>query len=122
MYIELENKERIMIYTVYQFDNKDFFKDGQYISKDHADKLFNITFFGKVDGNDLFMYRPVAAISANDLDEVFQIGNIGPADQIEVFDKMKSISIGDIICDQDGNYMVVGQEGFHNLPQVGEAA
>lgn len=111
-----------MIYTVYQFDNKDFFKDGQYISKDHADKLFNITFFGKVDGNDLFMYRPVAAISANDLDEVFQIGNIGPADQIEVFDKMKSISIGDIICDQDGNYMVVGQEGFHILPEVGEAA
>ena len=111
-----------MEYTVYQFNNKIFFENGEYISEAHADKLFNITFYGRVDGNDLFMYRPVAVIKAKDLNEVFQIGNVGPADQIEVFDKMKSISIGDIICDEDGNYMVVGQEGFHNLPEVGEAA
>ena len=111
-----------MKYTIYQFDSKDFFEDGQYKSEDHADKLFDITFYGKVSGNDLFMYRPVADIEANDLDEVFHIGNIGPAEKIDAYHRMKSISVGDIICDEDGNYMVVGQYGFHALPEVGEAA
>lgn len=111
-----------MKYTIYQFDSKDFFEDGQYKSEAHADKLFDITFYGKVNGNDLFMYRPVADIEANDLDEVFHIGNIGPAEKIDAYDKMKSISVGDIICDENGNYMVVGQFGFHTLPEVGEAA
>ena len=118
----MRNEENTMEYTVYQFDSKDFFEDGQSKSKAHADKLFNITFFGKVDGNDLFMYRPVANITANSLEEVFEIGNIGPAEKIDVYNKMKSVSIGDIILDEDGNYMVVGQEGFHSLPEVGEAA
>ena len=113
-----------MKYTIYQFDSKVFFEDGQYKSEDHADKLFDITFYGKVSGNDLFMYRPVADIEANDLDEVFHIGNIGPEEKIRRFDfaPMRSISVGDIICDEDGNYMVVGQSGFHALPEVGEAA
>ena len=44
-------------------------------------------------------YETAAYIKADDLDEVFQIGNIGPEDNIERMGPMHSISVGDVIVD-----------------------
>ena len=60
-------------------------------------------------------YTKVAEVVADDLEHVFEVGNIGPEDRIERFDKMNSISVGDIIADADGNCSVVCNVGFMPL-------
>lgn len=45
------------------------------------------------------MYDIACYIKADDLDEVFEIGNIGPEEHIERVGPMHSISVGDIIVD-----------------------
>ena len=62
-------------------------------------------------------YTKVAEVVADDLDHVFEVGNIGPEDRITRFDKMHSISVGDIIADADGNCSVVCNVGFTPLAQ-----
>jgi hypothetical protein len=62
-------------------------------------------------------YTKVAEVVADDLDHVFEVGNIGPEDRITRFDKMNSISVGDIIADADGNCSVVADFGFTPLAQ-----
>ena len=62
-------------------------------------------------------YSKVAEVVADDLDHVFEVGNIGPEDRITRFDKMHSISVGDIIADADGNCSVVADFGFTPLAQ-----
>ena len=57
-------------------------------------------------------YTKVAEIVADDLDHVFEVGNIGPEDRITRLDKMTSISVGDIIADADGNCSAVMGVGF----------
>jgi hypothetical protein len=48
----------------------------------------------------LEMYEEVAIIEAEDLDEVFKIGNVGPDDMItRLAPEMRSVSVGDIIID-----------------------
>jgi len=59
-------------------------------------------------------YKAVADINAETLEEVVEIGNIGPREKIDlVFGaKMYKISVGDIIVDRtDGNAYVVFPEG-----------
>ena len=56
-------------------------------------------------------------VVADDLDHVFEVGNIGPEDRITKLDKMHSISVGDIIADADGNCSVVCDFGFTPLAQ-----
>ena len=63
-------------------------------------------------------YTKVAEVVADDLDHVFEVGNIGPEDRITRFDKMHSISVGDIIADADGNCSVVCNFGFTPLAQT----
>ena len=67
----------------------------------------------------LSAYEEVAAIEANTLDEVFEIGNIGPESKIERFsyaDKnMHSISVGDVIRNDKYECYVVGNCGFERL-------
>ena len=60
-------------------------------------------------------YTKVAEVVADDLEHVFEVGNIGPEDRITRFDKMNSISVGDIIVDADGNCSVVASFGFTPL-------
>jgi len=62
-------------------------------------------------------YTKVAEVVADDLEHVFEVGNIGPEDRITRFDKMNSISVGDIIADADGNCSVVADFGFTPLAQ-----
>jgi hypothetical protein len=60
-------------------------------------------------------YTKVAEVVADDLQHVFEVGNIGPEDRITRFDKMTSISVGDIIADADGNRWAVMDVGFMPL-------
>ena len=60
-------------------------------------------------------YTKVAEVVADDLEHVFEVGNIGPEDRITRLDKMHSISVGDIIADADGVCSVVNNVGFTPL-------
>ncbi len=62
-------------------------------------------------------YTKVAEVVADDLEHVFEVGNIGPEDRITRLDKMHSISVGDIIADADGNCSVVFNFGVTPLAQ-----
>jgi hypothetical protein len=61
------------------------------------------------------LYTGVAQIEASCLDEVFQVGNIGPESQITRLGRMASISVGDLIEDEDGNRHVVANFGFKEV-------
>ena len=63
--------------------------------------------------NDL--YTKVCIIDADDLDTVFNIGNVGPEHKIERVSKMHSISIGDVIIASDGSRNVVSNFGFQEV-------
>ena len=64
------------------------------------------------DAMDAGYYTHVANIEANDYDEVFEIGNIGPEENIQRLGKMSSLSVGDVIVHEDGTCAVVASVGF----------
>lgn len=57
------------------------------------------------------MFKKVAEIEAQNLNQVFEIGNIGPESRIKRLDKMHSISVGDVIV-QGKNAFFVNNLGF----------
>jgi len=61
------------------------------------------------------LYNAVSYIEADSLNEVFQVGNIGPESQITRLDRMASVSVGDLIEDEDGNRHVVANFGFKEV-------
>ncbi len=61
------------------------------------------------------MYTNVAKIEAEHLDEVFQIGNIGPDSAISRIESMHSISVGDVIVTPDGATYAVAPYGFTEI-------
>ena len=65
----------------------------------------------------LSAYEEVAAIEADTLDEVFEIGNIGPESKIDRFGRqlMYSVSVGDVIRNDKYECYVVGNYGFERL-------
>jgi hypothetical protein len=63
-------------------------------------------------------YTKVAEIVADDLDHVFEIGNIGPEDRITRLSRMHSLSVSDIIEDVEGNRTMVARTGFIPLEEV----
>jgi len=61
-------------------------------------------------------YELVAIIEANNLDEVFAIGNgMGDQNAITRLGRMKSVSVGDIIVDEDGKEVFVDTFGFEEV-------
>ena len=61
-------------------------------------------------------YTHVADVVADDLNHVFEVGNIGPEDRIiRIADRMTSISVGNIIEDDAGNKVVVAKFGFDKI-------
>lgn len=66
-------------------------------------------------GLELGMYKHVADIEADDLDSVFEIGNIGPESAITRYESMHSLSVGDIIENSQGNQYVVARFGFDEI-------
>jgi len=63
------------------------------------------------------MYKPVAKIEAENLEQVFHIGNMGPEEKIERLDRMHSVSVGDLVFDPNtAIYYYVDSFGFGELP------
>jgi len=60
-------------------------------------------------------YTHVANITADTLEGVFHIGNMGPEENIERMSRMHSISIGDIVENADGEQSVVATFGFKEV-------
>jgi hypothetical protein len=60
-------------------------------------------------------YDHVANITADNLEGVFTTGNIGPEENIERLDRMSSVSVGDLVIDEDGNKNVVASSGFQEV-------
>jgi len=63
-------------------------------------------------------YQEVCIIEAEDLDEVFEIGNIGPEEKITRLQRMHSVSVGDVIQDDQYRLFVVKGIGFERLSQM----
>ena len=79
-------------------------------------RAFNARMDGNVDK--LFFltsYKEVCEIEADSLDEVFEIGNIGPESKIERLDRMHSVSVGDVIMNELNELWVVQPFGFQGL-------
>jgi hypothetical protein len=57
-------------------------------------------------------YAPACRIIADNLDQVFEVGNIGPEESIQRINGMHSVSVGDVIEDPDGNRHFVAPFGF----------
>lgn len=60
-------------------------------------------------------YTHVANITADCVSDVYTIGNIGPMKSIERISPMSSISVGDIIVNEEGQMVVVAPVGFVNF-------
>jgi len=63
-------------------------------------------------------YEHVANLDASDLNEAFQIGNIGPEEAYTRFKPMHSVSVGDILVDDEGTVSIVAGTGFDKLEGV----
>jgi len=61
------------------------------------------------------LYVKVAEIDADDFEEVFQIGNMGPEEKIIRFDDMHSVSVGDIVKCEDGVTKFVAPFSFETV-------
>ena len=64
------------------------------------------------DAWDAGYYTHVANIEADGYNEVFEIGNMGPEQNIERLTRMSSISVGNVIVSEDGTIAVVAPVGF----------
>jgi len=60
-------------------------------------------------------YDHVANITADSLEGVFNVGNMGPEKNIERLDRMSSVSVGDLVIDENGNKSVVASVGFKEV-------
>ena len=60
-------------------------------------------------------HKHVSTIEANDLNAVFDIGNIGPEELITRHAPMHSVSLGDVIETPDGEFFAVASMGFTKL-------
>ena len=52
-------------------------------------------------------YTHVANIVADDINHAFEAGNIGPEDRIERIAQMRSVSVGDVLVDNEGAWLVM---------------
>ncbi len=60
-------------------------------------------------------FSPVCEMDASDLEEVFNLGNIGPEEKITRLDRMHSVSVGDIIQNPTGEFYMVDDYGFKQI-------
>ena len=71
------------------------------------------TFLKVLDARD--MYSKVAVIKADNLEQVYAIGNIGPESAITRLARMKSVSVGDVVVDTYGDAYVCGSWGWQEV-------
>jgi len=60
-------------------------------------------------------YTKVAKIKANDLEDMFRVGNLGVEDQIERLGSMASPSVGDVVFAEGRGYYVIAPFGFTKM-------
>jgi len=60
-------------------------------------------------------YKPVCIIEADNLNRAFDVGNIGPEENITRLAQMHSVSVGDIIVDEAGKAVMVDRIGFKEI-------
>jgi hypothetical protein len=114
---KIKKEERLMQYVIHQFDLDNVIVNGNFIDEDVARKHSNAMVLGKV-SQEVYEehYRKVAIIEANDLDHVFEVGNVGPEENITYLGKMHSVSVGDIIENlESGEKFVVKNLGFGEI-------
>lgn len=64
-------------------------------------------------------YDHVANITASDLQHVYEISNLGNAEEkIERLERMHSVSVGDIIIDENNIVWVVANFGFEEVMEL----
>jgi len=66
-------------------------------------------------------YEHVANVIADDLEHVFEVGNIGPEDRLERIRDMHSISVGDIIENAKGDRWVCAKMGWEKINEPATA-
>jgi hypothetical protein len=64
------------------------------------------------DAFDAGYYTHVANITAEDYNDCFEVGNIGPDENIERLGRMSSLSVGDVLVAEDGTVAVIAPIGF----------
>jgi hypothetical protein len=60
-------------------------------------------------------YTHVSNIEAEGLEDVFEVGNIGPESSIERLGRMHSVSVADVVETPEGVRHVVASVGFEQL-------
>tara|TARA_R100001509_G_scaffold26660_1_gene13927 strand:+ start:504 stop:818 length:315 start_codon:yes stop_codon:yes gene_type:complete len=90
-----------------------------YLAENDMDLLFKITVDGKVTpATVLAHYQTVAEISAPSLEDVFRVSNLNIEDKITRIRKMHSVSVGDVIADEDNELFVVSPFGFEKVEEL----
>jgi len=82
------------------------------------------TGFTKRDALDLLKaddgYRVVAQFNVDTMDQVYHASNIGDESVIQRIERMHSVSVGDLIVDENERVHIVAPDGFHNLGNLAE--
>lgn len=107
-----------MKYSVYQIN----LTDEQYEDKVILETYRSVSFGCSVESVMAAkpLYSKVCVIEANDLEEVFTIGNIGPENRIQRIAPMHSVSVGDVIVDTNGMASICMPMGFKSFGKQGE--
>jgi hypothetical protein len=100
-------------YTVFQINLSDAQYDNNAVRELYLDTIMSPTDKAVAAARDL--YEKVAVIEADSFDGVFEVGNIGPEQNIERLAPMHSISVGDIILADSGEVVYVAPFGFNPI-------
>ena len=102
-------------FTVYQLDvSREVYDTVNRVGHTEAFKLFpvwklrmdlQLQFDNKTELTDeeIGYFKPVCIIHCRTVDEVFHIGNMGPENQIDRLAQMHSVSVGDVIVNNENN-------------------
>jgi hypothetical protein len=69
--------------------------------------------FQPKDHLDKYVY--VADLDVDTLDDAFEVGNMGPEEKITRHNKMSSVSVGDILVNDQADTYVVASFGFDKI-------
>jgi hypothetical protein len=100
-------------YTVFQINLSDEQYNVNAVREMYLDTIMGPTDNAIAAARDL--YEKVAVIEADSFDGVFQVGNIGPEQNIERLAPMHSVSVGDIILADSGEVVYVAPYGFNPI-------
>jgi hypothetical protein len=100
-------------YTVFQINLSDEQRNTHAIRELFLDTIMSPTDKAIAAARDL--YEKVAVIEADSFSDVFDIGNIGPEQNIQRIAPMHSVSVGDIIMSESGEVKYVAPYGFNPI-------